>query len=110
MEDKLKIGRLVDETLDGVSAIDQVEAPPFFKEKVLNRMARRDAEEVETSSFLDWLTPKYQAVALICLVALNTVALFSYSKMTEDYSENIENFAEVYGLSETEDDFDINYN
>jgi hypothetical protein len=102
MENKRNIDRLVEETLNSVSNIDTVKTPPFFKDKVLNRMVQQDTEKAEGGRFLYWFTLKYQAAALICFVLLNTIALLYNT--SDSYSENIENFAEVYALSETDTD------
>lgn len=102
MGNKRNIDRLVEETLNSVSNIDTVKTPPFFKDKVLNRMVQQDTEKAEGVRFLNWFTPKYQAAALICFVLLNTIALLYNT--SDSYSENVENFAEVYGLSETDTD------
>ncbi len=102
MENKRNIDRLVEETLNSVSNIDTVKTPPFFKDKVLNRMVQQDTEKAEGVRFLNWFTQKYQAAALICFVLLNTIALLYNT--SDSYSENIENFAEVYALSETDTD------
>lgn len=102
MDSKKNIDRLVEETLDSVSSIDAVKTPPFFKDKVLNRMAQEGVKNQEGIAVLNWFTPKFQAAALICFIVLNAYALLSYS--TDSYGENVENFAEVYGLSETDTD------
>lgn len=102
MESKRNIDRLVEETLDSVSGIGPAKTPPFFKDKVLNRMAQTAVEKEEGVRYLDWFTPKYQAAALIAFVVLNTVALLSST--TDSYGDNVEDFAEVYGLSETDTD------
>ncbi len=99
MDNKKNIDRLVEEILDSVSSIDAVKTPPFFKDKVLNRMAQNNVETEDGFAVLNWFTPKFQAAALICFVVLNAFAFLSNS--TDSYSENVENFAEVYGLSET---------
>ncbi len=99
MQSKRNIDQLIEETLDSLSGMETVKAPPFFKEKLLKKMARESIEE-EDFSVLNWFTPKFQAVALVCFVVLNTVALLSY--LSDSYGENVENFAEVYGLSETD--------
>ena len=101
MEKNKNIDRLIEETLDSVSGIETVKTPPFFKDKVLNRMGQTTIEE-DGIRFLDWFTPKYQAAALIAFMVLNTFALLSTK--TDSYSDNVENFAEVYGLSETDTD------
>lgn len=103
MKNKSTIDQLIEDALDSASSIEAVKPSPFFKDKVLNRMAQQDVESVEGIRYLNWFTPRYQAAALICFVVLNAVALLSYST-ENDYSENVENFAEVYGLSETNTD------
>ncbi|MDB4292155.1 hypothetical protein N9954_02020 [Maribacter sp.] len=102
MENKGNTDQLVQDTLDSASGSNMVKTPPFFKEKVLNRMAAQKTEEAPAFSLFDRFTPRYQFAALICFVVLNTVALLSNTSNTSDsYSENVENFAQVYGLSET---------
>lgn len=103
MESKRNIDRLVEETLDSASGIKPVKTPPFFKEKVLNKMLQANIEEEDGVRYLNWLTSSYQAAILIALVVINTVALLS-STTDNKYVENVENFAEAYGLSETDTD------
>lgn len=100
MKNKSNIDRLVEDTLESTSSIDSVKAPPFFKEKVLQRIAQKDNQKATSVRYVDWFTPRYQAAALVCLLILNTFALLSY-KNDNAYTEKVENFAEVYGLSET---------
>lgn len=100
MERKRNIDRLVAETLDSASGIEPVKTPAFFKDKVLNKMAQRNNEK-EGVYYLNWLTPNYQAAILIALVIINAVALIVGVKDNK-YVENVEGFAEVYGLSETD--------
>lgn len=102
MNNKKNIDRLVDETLESVSSIDAVKAPPFFKDKVLNRMAQKVDENKVGVRYLNWFTPQLQAAALVCFIAVNAYAMLYNSG--DSYSENVENFAEVYGLSETDTD------
>lgn len=102
MDTKKNIDRLVEETLESVSNIDVVKTPPFFKDKVLNRMAQKSGKEKEGVRYVDWFTPRFQAASLICFIVVNAYALLYNS--AGSYSENLENFAEVYGLSETDTD------
>ena len=108
MDTKRSIDKLVDETLASVSKIDMVQTSPFFKEKVFRSMSEQEETVTKEVAYLNWFTPKFQAAALICFVFLNAVALLTYS--SEDYSENVSSFAEVYGLSESGSDtfFDQN--
>ncbi|MBM1107765.1 hypothetical protein JQC67_16535 [Aurantibacter crassamenti] len=98
----MNIDELVDETLESVSKIDKVKAPPFFKDKVLNRMAQQTEKSNEGIHYLDWFTPKYQAAALICFVLLNTAVLLSNTD--DSYSENVSDFADVYGITKSDSD------
>ncbi|MEP3209585.1 MAG: hypothetical protein ABJN95_10370 [Maribacter sp.] len=103
MKNKPNIDQLVEDTLNSVSGIDTVKTSPLFKERVLSRMAEQPIEHVEGLRYLDWFTPRYQAAALICFVVLNAFALLSYYS-DSGYGEHVENFAEIYGLSETTTD------
>ncbi len=104
MEPKRNIDRLVEETLDSASHIKPAKTPPFFKEKVLSKMTQAHIEKEENGiRYLDWLTPGYQAAILIALVIINLVALLS-NTTNDTYVESIEDFAEVYGLSEGDTD------
>ena len=100
MGDEKNIDRLVEETLSSISKIEAVQSPPFFKDKVLNRMAQQKPESDTKMNLLNWFTPRYQLATLICLVLINTIALF-YST-SDSYVDNVANFAEVYGLSDTD--------
>ena len=100
---KPDIDQLIEDTLNSVSNIDTAKTPPFFKEKVFNKMAHEAAIKASGINYIDWFTPRYQAAALACFVILNAFALLSYNK-DNDYGENVENFAEVYGLSATDTD------
>lgn len=99
MNTKRNIDQLVEETLESVSSIDAVKAPPFFKESVLKRMHQKPVEK-DDAFVLNWFTPKFQAAALICFVFLNVAALLTYS--SESYTDDVSSFAESYGLSETD--------
>ncbi len=100
MENKRNIDRLVEETLDSAPGIEVVKTPPFFKDKVLNKMAQANLKKDDVL-YLNLLTPRYQAAIFVVLVVINTVALLS-NTTDNKYEENVENFAEVYGLSETD--------
>ena len=106
MDSKKNIDRLVEETLESVSRIDAVKTPPFFKDKVLNRMTQKEVAKQEGIVIMNWFTPKLQAAALICFVILNAYAFLANS--TDSYGENVENFAEVYGLSVSDTDSYLN--
>ncbi len=110
MKSKKHIDQLVEESFDSISRQNKVKTSPFFKEKVLTRIAQSNSLENDDIRFLDWFTPKYQAAALICFVVLNSVVLWSYTYNTDGYSENVEKLAEAYGISETETESYLNQN
>lgn len=100
MDTKDKIDQQVEETLISVSNIDKVQTSPFFKEKVMRRLAEQETAPTEDVAYLSWFTPKYQAAALVCFIFLNAAALLTYS--SDSYTDDVSSFAEVYGLSETD--------
>ncbi|MRI00206.1 hypothetical protein GH721_06605 [Kriegella sp. EG-1] len=101
MKDKININQLVDETLESVSKIETVKAPPFFKDKVMNRITKEKEKEIDGVRYLNWFTPKYQAAALICFIFLNASALLFNTNTSNNYTEEISDFADVYGISST---------
>ena len=102
MNTKGNMDQQVEETLESVSKIDSVQTSPFFKEKLMRRLAEQETAPTEGVAYLTWFTPKYQAAALICFIFMNAAALLTYS--SESYTDNVSSFAEVYGLSETDSD------
>ncbi len=100
MNSKKVIQKEVEETLKSTSYLRMVKAPPFFKDKVLYRLAQQSTNQREENAFLSWFTPKYQAVALLFFVFLNVAAILTYS--SERYGENISDFVAAYQLSETD--------
>lgn len=105
MNDKKITSKSVDEIIDGVSAIDKVKTPPFFKDRVLQQLASVD-ENRPFEDWLTWFTPKYQ-IAVICIfLVLNFSVLYTYMKYSQE--EKIEAFAKAYGLTSSQDDYFIN--
>ncbi|WP_411031958.1 hypothetical protein [Spongiimicrobium sp. 3-5] len=107
MKKNKNIEKLVDEVLDSASTIDTLKSPPFFKERVFNKLARNEDVE-EEDSLLGWFSIKYQVAVLLCFVTLNAFALFWYS--AGSYDVNVDNFAEAYGLSNPNDETFYNLN
>ncbi len=103
MKTKGNIDSLVEETLDSASGIKTATTPPFFKEKVLNKMVQSAVGIEDNAPFFRWLTPRYQVIILIVLIITNAVALFSITEESSNV-ENVEDFAEIYGLSEPDTD------
>jgi len=98
MEYNKDIQGKIDSALNAMDTAEKVNVSPFFKDKTMQRLfTEKKAESVAWS----WFTPKLQLATLVCIVALNVFA-FSRINNTESsssYDENINQFAETYGLS-----------
>lgn len=105
MDGKKNTQQKIDEVLETVSHIEAVNTPPFFKDRVLNRLSN-DNEVNEASNVLDWFLPKYQIAALVVFAVLNFGALYVYNNNNQ--IEEIEAFAQSYGLSFDEDNSILN--
>lgn len=105
MDGKKNIQQKIDEVLEAVSQIETVNTPPFFKDKVLKRLTKENGLQ-EASNLLDWFLPKYQITALIVFAFLNFGALYVYNNSNQQ--EEIEAFAQSYGLSFDEDNSILN--
>ncbi len=102
-QSKPNIDQLIEATIDSASNINAVKTSPFFKEKVLNNIAKQDIIKNADVGYLNWFTPSYQAAALVFFVILNAYVLVSNNSDNSDV-DTFENFADVYGLSETTTD------
>ncbi|WP_396590501.1 hypothetical protein [Allomuricauda sp. R78024] len=105
MDGKKNTQQKIDEVLEKVSHIEAVNTPLFFKYRVLNRLSN-DNEVNEASNVLDWFSPKYQIAALVVFAVLNFGALYIYNNNNQ--IEEIEAFAQSYGLSFDEDNSILN--
>ncbi|WP_299100695.1 hypothetical protein [uncultured Winogradskyella sp.] len=85
----------VKETLDSIESIQEVKVSPFFKENVMHKI-RHLPEDIQDATW-SWFTPKLQLTTLVCVVVLNVMAFNSLKK--SDYTENVNSFAESYGLT-----------
>jgi hypothetical protein len=91
------IQQKIDSTLQAVDGIETVNVSPFFKDKTMQRLFSEKEEVVMRSS---WFTPKLQLATLACIVILNVLAFTQLdSSGTSSYDENLNEFAETYGLS-----------
>ncbi|QRM90224.1 hypothetical protein FG167_13595 [Lacinutrix sp. WUR7] len=94
MKTNNNIQEKIDNTFKAFDAIEEVTISPFFKDKTMQRLFSQQEEEKVAWS---WFSPKLQLATLICIVALNVLA---FSKFQETkYEENVNLFAETYGLS-----------
>ncbi len=98
METNRNIQNKIEDAFKAIDAIEKVKAPPFFKDKTMRRLFAEKEEQHEWF----WLTPRLQLAALVCVIILNVFAFTQLRKddlRTDDYHENISNFADAYGLS-----------
>ena len=105
MNDKNSTPELIDELIDSVSKIERVNTPPFFKDKVLLNIDKRQQIN-KVPSFLYWLTPKYQFAALLLFVFLNLSVLYYYTANNKE--QELESFADAYGLSSSQEESILN--
>jgi hypothetical protein len=94
----MKINKKVQETLDSIESIKQVQVSPFFKENVMHKI-RNATEDIQEATW-SWFTTKLQLATLVCVVVLNIMAFNNLQETA--YDDHINNFAESYGLSNTE--------
>ncbi len=94
MDTDRNIQNKINATINSVEAIETVRVSPFFKDKTMQRLF---AEKEVKQSVWSWFTPKLQLATLVCLVVLNIFAFSTMNKST--YNENVNQFAETYGLS-----------
>lgn len=95
----MKTNRSIEEQIDStIDAIENVNVSPFFKEKTMQRLfVKKEEEQIVWS----WFTPKLQLATLACIVILNVMAFSQLNTTT--YHDNIDQFAESYGLTTQED-------
>jgi len=87
----------IDSTLQTVNTIEAVNVSPFFKDKTMQRLFSEKEDVVTQRS---WFTPQLQLATLVCVVILNVIAFTQLeSTSASSYDENINAFAETYGLS-----------
>jgi len=103
METNKNIQDKIDTTFEAMDAIEHVHVSPFFKDKTMNVLF---AEKKENQTAWNWFTPKLQLATLVCVVVLNVIA-FTKLENTASYEENLNEFAESYGLSTDDDDTSI---
>ena len=60
-------------------------------------MQRLFTEKDETATDWNWFSPKLQLATLVCVVILNVIAFTQINESS--YDENLNSFAESYGLS-----------
>jgi len=98
MQSKLPLQDRIDKTLEMTSDISKVQAPLFFKGKVLNKLF----VEKESNVIFEWFTPKLQLATLACVLVLNIYALIQYNQ--NNYDAQVSDFAETYTLTSYDSD------
>lgn len=91
----------VEDTLNTTSSIEEVKVSPFFKEKTMQRLFFN--EQKETFVAWSWFTPKLQLAVFIGIIILNVMA-FKGVENTSNYNEELNEFAEAYGLFQDTND------
>lgn len=91
----------VDKTLNVLDNMGTVNVSRFFKDKTMNVLFAEKAEEVNIA--WSWFTPKLQLATLVCMVILNVIA-FTKFENSSAYEDNVNEFAELYGLSTSDED------
>lgn len=99
METNKELQNKIASTFDAFDAIQEVKVSPFFKDKTMQRLF---AKKEENLSIWNWFTPQWQFATLVCVILLN---VFAFSKMetAATYDENINKFAETYGMTTSTD-------
>lgn len=98
METNKNIENKVNQTIHAINNIEHVNVSPFFKEQTMQRLFKEKEDVVGGWS---WFTPKVQLATLICVVVLNVFAFVQLQKTS--YNNDINAFAETYGLSANTD-------
>ncbi len=93
MESNKNIQEKIDNAFKAAEAIEPVSVSPFFKDKTMQRMFSVKEEEKVAWS---WFSPKLQLATLACVIVINVIAFTQVNKTS--YDENINQFAESYGL------------
>lgn len=104
MNDKKITPQIIDELIDSASSFEVVDTPPFFKDRVLHRLSK--AEDNEVSYSLNWFGPRFQWAALVVFIMLNFGVLYYYNSAQQE--QELQSFAETYGLSSAQNNSILN--
>ncbi len=91
-EDHIK--NKIENTINSIEFIEEVQASPFLKNKILNSINQEQESQHTVSS---WLTPKLQLAALAIFVAINIAVFLKISE--QQYSTEVDSFAAAYELT-----------
>ncbi|MEM7486537.1 MAG: hypothetical protein AAF348_15120 [Bacteroidota bacterium] len=105
MDDKKNTSEFIDELIESASKIKAVNTPPFFKDRVLNKLFEVDHTEKKID-FFGWFTPKYQIAVLLLFAILNLTVLYVYRSSNKQ--RDLLTFVETYGFSDSESELILN--
>ena len=105
MNDQKNTSKFVTDLVEDTTVLSKVSAPPFFKDKVLNRLSTEQTEK-EIQPWIYWLTPNWQWAALALFLALNFGVLFYYNSSKKE--QQLATFASSYGLTNGEESSILN--
>ncbi|WP_353779490.1 hypothetical protein [Winogradskyella sp. 3972H.M.0a.05] len=105
MDKDKEILQNVDKAFQSIDSIESVDASPFFKDKVMQQIANAKSEVPRTA--WNWFSPQLQLTLLVAVIVLNVIAYIQMN--TSNYNEEIDSIAQMYGLSESENN-EIQFN
>jgi len=95
MDSNKDIDKKVEELLSLAGQEKEVPISPFFKDKTLDILFTK--EEEERSVISGWFTPKLQLATLVVVLLANSYVLYTMNQ--SDYSQQLDEFAQAYQLS-----------
>ena len=96
MKNKEPIYQEIKDTFKVLENIKEAKVNHFFKHKVLLQLKNQNEE---TTSILDWFTPRLQLASVAFVLLLNASALFyAFSSQEQNIVVNIDSFAQEYSL------------
>ena len=96
---KDQIANEVERIINSVDTIEQVNASPFFKDKVLNKLYEEKEPQV---GLFAWFTPSVQLAALVIFIAVNVAVFVKINQ--QQYSTEVDSFAAAYELTPESDE------
>jgi NADH:ubiquinone oxidoreductase subunit C len=96
MKSKEPVHQQVKDTFKVLESIKEVKVNHFFKHNVLQQLKN---QKEETTSILDWFTPRLQLASVAFVLLLNASALFyAFSSQEQNFVVNIDSFSQEYSL------------
>lgn len=95
MDSNKDIDKKVEELLSLAELEKEVPISPYFKDKTLDILF---AEKADRSVVSGWFTPRLQLAALVVILLANSYVLYTMNQ--SNYSQQLDEFAETYQLSD----------